>query len=60
MEDRKRHDNSNQRDIRCPVHNCLLGRYDARKGVAGVTFYCRKCKREYTITIKPTKKITIL
>ncbi len=55
MEDRKHNNASHQREIRCPVHNCLLGRYDARKGVAGVTFFCRKCKREYTITIKPTK-----
>lgn len=29
-----------QREIRCPVHNRLLGRYDARNGVTNVTYYC--------------------
>lgn len=41
-----------QREIRCPVHNRLLGRYDGRVGVINVTYFCPLCKREYTFTIK--------
>lgn len=45
-----------QREIRCPVHNRLLGRYDARNGVTNVTYYCPLCRREYTFTIKKEGK----
>lgn len=40
------------RDVRCPIHNCLIGKYDARDGLINATFYCQKCRREYTFTIK--------
>lgn len=40
------------REVRCPVHNLLIGRYDARDGLINATFYCPKCGREYTFTIK--------
>ena len=46
-----------QREVRCPAHGCLLGRYDARTGLINATFYCPKCKLEYTFTIKPQKTI---
>lgn len=42
----------NQREIRCPVHNRLLGKYDARVGIINVTYFCSLCKQEYTFTIK--------
>lgn len=45
-------DKQYQREIRCPIHGKLLGRYDGRVGVINVTYYCRDCKREYTFTIK--------
>ena len=41
-----------QNDIRCPVHNCLIGKYDQRSGVINVTYFCPKCNMEYTFTIK--------
>lgn len=44
-----------RREVRCPVHGCLIGRYDARTGLINTTFYCQKCKIEYTFTIKPIK-----
>lgn len=48
--------NSNySREIRCPKHNRLIGRYDARHGVTNVTFYCPICKQEYTFTRKAEK-----
>lgn len=40
------------RDVRCPIHNSLIGKYDARDGLINATFFCRKCGREYTFTIK--------
>lgn len=46
---------ANQKDIRCPIHNCLIGRYDARTGICNATFYCSKCGIEYTFTIKAKK-----
>ncbi len=57
-------DNKNQqtqnkayrREIRCPVHNKLIGRYDARHGVINATFYCPLCRTEYTYTIKKEQK----
>jgi len=45
----------NQKDIRCPIHNCLIGKYDARVGICNATFYCHKCGIEYTFTIKAQK-----
>ncbi len=51
-ETRKQQPTQYQREIRCPVHNKLLGRYDGRVGVINVTYYCPLCKREYTFTIK--------
>lgn len=45
-----------QRDIRCPIHNCLIGKYDIRVGCINTTFYCQKCGIEYTFTIKSQKK----
>lgn len=44
-----------QNDVRCPVHNCLIGKYDVRSGVINVTYYCSKCNMEYTFTIKGKK-----
>jgi len=40
-----------QREIRCPVHKKLLGKYDARVGVINVTYYCPLCRQEYTFTL---------
>lgn len=45
------------RDIRCPIHNCLLGKYDARDGLINTTFYCQKCRREYIFTIKKEENL---
>ena len=55
-ETRKQQPTQYQREIRCPVHNRLLGRYDARNGVTNVTYYCPICKQEYTFTIKKEGK----
>lgn len=44
-----------QQDLRCPIHNCLIGKYDARIGCINTTFYCQKCGIEYTFTIKGKK-----
>ncbi|MBD5086688.1 MAG: hypothetical protein HDT32_04990 [Clostridiales bacterium] len=44
-----------QREIRCPRHNKLLGRYDGRCGVINATYFCPQCKQEYTFTIKGEK-----
>lgn len=44
-----------QREVRCPIHNRLLGKYDCRNGVINVTYFCPLCKREYTYTIKGEK-----
>lgn len=43
------------REIRCPIHNRLIGKYDARHGVTNVTFFCPKCGQEYTFTRKAEK-----
>lgn len=43
------------REVRCPIHNRLIGKYDARDGLINATFYCPKCGREYTFTIKREK-----
>lgn len=40
----------NQKEIRCPIHKKLLGKYDARYGCLNVTYYCPQCKSEYTFT----------
>lgn len=45
-----------QREIRCPFHHKLLGKYDSRLGVVNVTYYCPLCKREYTFTINAVKE----
>lgn len=55
MDDKKNTQKQNpvfMREVRCPVHNLLIGRYDARDGLINATFYCPKCGREYTFTIK--------
>lgn len=41
-----------QREVRCPVHNCLIGKYDERVGVINTTYFCPKCNIEYTFTVK--------
>ena len=51
-ETRKQQKTQYQREIRCPVHNKLLGRYDGHVGVINVTYFFPLCKREYTFTIK--------
>lgn len=43
------------RDVRCPVHNCVIGHYDPSDGLINVTFFCPKCRRQYTFTIAPRK-----
>lgn len=40
-----------QRVLRCPIHKCQIGKYDVRHGLINATFYCEKCKAEYTFTI---------
>lgn len=50
-EGEKRIQKKHQRDIRCPIHNRLIGKYDARVGVINVTYFCPLCKQEYTYTI---------
>ena len=44
-----------QREVRCPVHNCLIGKYDLRVGCINTTYFCPKCGIEYTFTIKGKK-----
>lgn len=46
-----------QREVRCPVHNCLIGKYDLRVGCINTTYFCPKCGIEYTFTIKGKKKL---
>jgi len=46
-----------QREIGCPIHNKLIGKYDARDGLVNATFYCPLCGREYTYTIKREPKL---
>lgn len=43
------------RQVRCPVHHAVIGKYDMRNGLINATFLCPKCKREYTYTIPPRK-----
>lgn len=43
------------KELRCPIHNCLIGKYDERVGCVNQTCYCPKCKIEYTFTIKAKK-----
>ncbi len=44
-----------QREVRCPQHKCIIGKYDERSGIVNATYYCTKCKFEYTFTIAPKK-----
>ncbi|MDR1093457.1 MAG: hypothetical protein LBL66_04840 [Clostridiales bacterium] len=44
-----------RREVRCPVHGSLIGRYDARTGLVNTVFYCPKCKMEYSFTVGPEK-----
>lgn len=44
--------NPYKRLVKCPVHNKLIGKYDARFGIINTTYYCPHCKKEYTFTIK--------
>lgn len=62
MDDRKPTQKQNptfMREIRCPIHNRLIGRYDARDGLINATFYCPKCGREYTFTINRERNLVI-
>ncbi|MBS1362738.1 MAG: hypothetical protein HPY96_00680 [Bacilli bacterium] len=45
-----------QKKVKCPIHECLIGKYDSRIGITNTTFYCPKCKKEYTFTIRAQKK----
>lgn len=45
----------NQSKVRCPVHGSVIGKYDIRVGLTNATFYCPKCKLEYTYTIPAQK-----
>lgn len=56
MDDKKQTNNQYQREVRCPIHNKLLGKYDARVGVINATYFCPICRREYTFTIKRDQK----
>lgn len=47
-----------RKDIRCPVHRKLLGRYDPQVGAVNVTLFCPACKKEYTFTFSPSAKKT--
>ncbi len=49
-EKKKQNQNQYRREIRCPVHNKLIGKYDARYGITNVTYYCPKCHKEHTFT----------
>jgi hypothetical protein len=51
----KPHNNPYGREIRCPIHKRLIGRYDARHGVTNTTFFCPQCGKEYTFTIAAEK-----
>lgn len=44
-----------QNKVKCPRHGCLIGKYDSRIGIVNTTFYCQKCKKEYTFTIRAQK-----
>ncbi|MFR1531972.1 MAG: hypothetical protein ACLSUU_06195 [Christensenellales bacterium] len=46
-----------QREVRCPIHGSLIGRYDVRAGLINATYYCPKCGMEYTFTIKAQKPL---
>ena len=52
MDEQKQQNKAYIREVRCPIHNRLIGKYDARDGLINATFYCPKCGREYTFTIK--------
>lgn len=39
-----------QKEIRCPIHKTVIGKYDERAGLINVAFYCEKCGMEYTFT----------
>lgn len=56
MNEKKRPDKRYQREVRCPIHNKLLGKYDARVGLINATYYCPLCRREYTFTVKGESK----
>lgn len=44
-----------QNKVKCPIHGSLIGKYDIRIGIINTTFYCPKCKKEYTFTIRAQK-----
>lgn len=46
----------NQRNVCCPIHKRLIGKYDCRVGIINTTYYCPTCRIEYTFTIEPDKK----
>ena len=52
MGEQIKQDKRHQKEIHCPIHKRLLGKYDARDGVINVTYFCPLCKREYTFTIE--------
>ena len=46
-----------QHDVRCPIHNCLIGKFDIRSGCINTTYFCPKRNMEYTFTIKLSESI---
>lgn len=52
----KKNNSLYQREVRCPIHKKLLGRYDGRVGLINVTYFCPLCRREYTFTIEREQK----
>lgn len=51
QEERRKDGAMFERQIRCPIHKKLIGKYDARFGLINSTHYCPHCKVEYTFTI---------
>lgn len=45
------------RAVRCPIHKKMIGKYDGRVGIINTTYYCSKCKREYTFTVEREERI---
>ena len=44
------------REIRCPLHQKLLGKYDARYGLRNAVYFCPKCKKERILSY-PAERI---
>ena len=45
-----------QKKVKCPIHECLIGKYDSRIGITNTTFYCPKCKRSTRLLYVLKKK----